>query len=217
MVGNDQIAHGCGRWARYLWEAPELWKTIGDEVLFTKRIDHPVQAGVCLGVWIQTLGELREKLRVHKLDVKATAWLADFPVRNNEIILQKNAVHTLDVDEDQHYIFSNQAAFDAFYNKHPDDPPAEILRDFIGPSIDTGFRLGGFASDRKLVMSVELAYVIAAEQVRASERRQIYNLGTFVLPDFMFKYEGRHSLKGVLGRVPYPIIWVDLAPRRPGF
>ncbi|WLI88536.1 hypothetical protein Q4S45_17660 [Massilia sp. R2A-15] len=121
MVGNDQIAHGCGRWARYLWEAPELWKTIGDEVLFTKRIDHPVQAGVCLGVWIQTLGELREKLRVHKLDVKATAWLADFPVRNNEIILQKNAVHALDVDEDQHYIFSNQAALDAFYNKHPDD------------------------------------------------------------------------------------------------
>ncbi len=66
-------------------------------------------------------------------------------------------------------------------------------------------------------MSVELAYVIAAEQVRASERRQIFNLGTFVLPDFMFKYEGRHSLKGVLGGVPYPIIWVDLAPEDPVF
>lgn len=196
-----------------IWGSPpELWKTIGDEVLFKKRIDHPGQAVLCMLAWIATLNDLRLTLRKHNLDVKATAWVADFPVRNNEIVLQRNVGKSVVDNDHEFFIKSNQDSLAAF---HKDATPKDLLRDFIGPSIDTGFRLGGFASARKLVLSVELAYILGSEQVRGDEDKDIYSRGIYVLPKFDFKYEGRHSLKGVLGGSPYPIIWLDLDPDNP--
>lgn len=195
-------------------DAPELWKTIGDEVLFTKRIDHPAQANICLHVWIATLNEIRYKLREFGLDVKSTAWLADFPLRNNEIVLYRKTGKVLE-DTDQIYIKNNQENLVKYYENQTSS--SDFLRDFIGPSIDTGFRLGAFSSVRKLALSVELAYVLGAEQVRADEDKKIYSNGVYVLPKFDFKYEGRHTLKGVLSGTPYPIIWLDLDPDNPVF
>ncbi len=64
--------------------------------------------------------------------------------------------------------------------------------DYIGPSIDVGFRLARFSSRRRLVVSVDLALLIGSR-----------NSG------FKIYYEGREPLKGVLGDRPYPIIWID--------
>lgn len=43
----------------FFGDPPELWKTIGDEVLFSKRIDHPWQAVVCMHAWVATIEGLR--------------------------------------------------------------------------------------------------------------------------------------------------------------
>lgn len=193
-------------------EPPELWKTIGDEVLFTKRIDHPGQALVCVHAWTKTLDELRTSLRKLRLDVKSTAWLADFPIRNNEIVLQRSTPEA-SKNDDQYYIADNQRLLDMYYDA--EQRSSEMLRDFIGPSIDTGFRLGGFASERKFVISVELAFVLGAEQVRSHQEQKLYSRDGYVLPEFSFKYEGRHCLKGVLGGNPYPIVWIDLDRNNP--
>jgi len=43
-------------------------------------------------------------------------------------------------------------------------PESDDIRDFLGPSIDLGFRLSEFASENRLVVSPSLAYLIAIEQ-----------------------------------------------------
>ncbi|TGN13490.1 hypothetical protein [Leptospira bandrabouensis] len=66
--------------------------------------------------------------------------------------------------------------------------------DFIGPSIDTGFRLTKFATETKFVISIELALILTAKVKNYLE----------------FFYEGKHILKGVLKDRPYPIIAINI-------
>jgi hypothetical protein len=190
-------------------DRPEIWKTIGDEVLFTKRVTHPGQAFLCLQAWVDTLDVLRKELLESKLDVKSTAWLAEFPLRNQEIVLFRTSAAALK-EADQDYARQNYENLRRYYDK-AEDAFQDVLVDYIGPSIDSGFRLGGFSSPRKLVISVELAFLLGNEQVRDKTERT-YAQGKYVLPDLTFKYDGRFSLKGVLNGDPYPIIWLDLDP-----
>jgi len=194
----------------FFGDPPELWKTIGDEVLFTKRVDHPWQAVVCMHAWVATLDELRQFLGENKLNVKSTAWLADFPLRNNEIVLRKLTTSSLE-DADDTYILNNQNGLRDYYDVNS----SGYIRDFIGPSIDTGFRITGFASIRKLAVSVELTYLLGCEQVRAQKQPKLYAQKNYVLPSFPLKYDGRQQLKGVLNGNGYPVFWIDLDPNNP--
>lgn len=194
----------------FFGDAPELWKTIGDEVLFTKRVDHPWQAVVCMHAWVATLDVLRAFLSEHKLNVKSTAWLADFPLRNHEIVLRKITTSSLD-EVDDTYILNNQNGLRDFYETNR----GGYIRDFIGPSIDTGFRVTGFASVRKLALSAELTFLLSCEQVRAQNDLKIYAQRSYVLPSFPLRYDGRQQLKGVLNGSGYPIFWIDLDPNNP--
>ncbi|WP_343730475.1 hypothetical protein [Duganella sp.] len=194
----------------FFGDPPELWKTIGDEVLFSKRIDHPWQAVVCMHAWVATIEGLRGFLTDNKLNVKSTAWLADFPLRNNEIVLRKVTTSTLQ-DADDTYILNNQNALRDYYETNS----SGYIRDFIGPSIDTGFRITQFASVRKLAISIELAYLLSCEQVRATKEPKLYARGNYVLPSFTLKYDGQQHLKGVLNGQAYPIFWIDLDPNNP--
>ncbi len=65
--------------------------------------------------------------------------------------------------------------------------------DFIGPSIDTGFRLSRLSSHRHFTLSVELAWVI----LNQDERLKLY-------------YSGRKDLKGIMERDGYPHLWMDV-------
>lgn len=66
--------------------------------------------------------------------------------------------------------------------------------DFIGPSIDCGFRLGKFASKNEIAISVEVAYLLN---------------GTSWLQSSLF-YLKSENLKGVLGTKKYPIFILKL-------
>lgn len=208
--GMKAQAEGQADGADFFGDPPELWKTIGDEVLFTKRVDHPWQAVVCLHAWAATLDELRKFLSQNKLNVKSTAWLADFPLRNNEIVLRKVTTSSLE-DADDTYILNNQNGLREYYDVGSNG----YIRDFIGPSIDTGFRITGFASIRKLALSVELTFLLSCEQMRAQNDPKLYAQGNYVLPSFTVKYEGRQQLKGVLNGSGYPVFWIDLDPNNP--
>jgi hypothetical protein len=183
--------------------APELWKTIGDEVLFTLEIEDAAQAKMCLHVWIATL----EKVRVFlskadaSLDVKSCAWLADFPIRNREVVLSNPE------DTQENFAWAN----DRLLQRYADKEPA-LVRDFIGPSIDTGFRLGASASPRQLMVSVELAHLLSGEE--CNRRRDLYDTGPYQIPELIFRYGGRASLKDVLNSAPYPHVWIDIGSER---
>lgn len=66
------------------------------------------------------------------------------------------------------------------------------IADYIGPSIDIGFRIAKFADDRKFVVSIEVARLLL-------ERTNGLN----------FYYDGMIPLKGAFGGKSYPIIWID--------
>lgn len=195
---------------RYFGPPPTVWKTIGDEVIFVKDITAPLQALTTIHAWMDTLEDVSSQLtQKYGLTVKSSAWLADFPIKNTQMILgTKNAIQ----DED-HYTYVNQLNVDAYESGGKKNTNGDVLRDFIGPSIDTGFRLGAFATVRKLPLSIDLAYLLSNEQVKIKNGHS--KNGPMRLSPFEFNYEGRKSLKGVLGGTPYPIIWIDRAPNNP--
>jgi hypothetical protein len=67
---------------------PILWKTIGDEILFRKIVEDHSQVKSTLECWIETIATIRKFLRKEnkKLDVKCTAWLAEFPLQNKLVV-----------------------------------------------------------------------------------------------------------------------------------
>lgn len=66
--------------------------------------------------------------------------------------------------------------------------------DFIGPSMDAGFRLTKLSTDSKMVVSVDLALLLLRGPSLAHH----------------LVFDGTVSLKGVLGGRPYPIIWLPV-------
>jgi hypothetical protein len=69
--------------------------------------------------------------------------------------------------------------------------------DYIGPYIDSGFRLSKFSSQMRMVISVDLAWFILSCKVDDDEREHL-----------TLRFDGSESMKGVLGGKPYPIIWI---------
>lgn len=77
--------------------------------------------------------------------------------------------------------------------------PGAAAPDYIGPSIDLGFRISKFASQRRLVLSADLALMLLNAAVKLGQEDQF---DVFLLR--------RESLKGVVGGKPYPIVWLDV-------
>ncbi len=72
--------------------------------------------------------------------------------------------------------------------------------DYIGPYIDTGFRLSKFASQMKMVISVDLAWLILICLNCKSTPEERGDLALW--------FDESESMKSVLGGKPYPIIWI---------
>lgn len=177
-------------------EAPAFWKSIGDEVLFTKAIADHRQLATTLACWMTAANRMREFLKGENssLDVKCTAWLAGFPFRNREAVVNRRPRANENQVED--YYVASGILINEFYK---DPEKSDLLIDYIGPSIDTGFRLTGFSSHRKMVVSIDLAYVLSMTSFDGEVAR--INL----------HYDGSHSLKGVMGSAPYPVFWINMS------
>lgn len=65
------------------------------------------------------------------------------------------------------------------------------VEDYIGPSIDVGFRLSKFATQRKFIVSVDLALMLVHDT-----------------SSLEFYFDGEEELKGALNGKRYPIIWI---------
>lgn len=70
--------------------------------------------------------------------------------------------------------------------------------DYIGPYIDTGFRLSKFSTRMRMVISVDLAWLILKARAQQED-----------LDDLPLRFDESESMKGVLGGRPYPIIWIE--------
>lgn len=178
--------------------APTVWKTVGDEVVFVKEITDHRQIVTTLQTWLAALPRIRQFLENENanLGVKSTSWIAGFPFRNREVVVD----HKIDVEnEEEDYYSANGRRLNEYYADEENGIRSSIIIDFVGPSIDTGFRLCQFCSERKLIVSIDIAYIISMTQFDGEvDRTDLY-------------FDGTANLKGVLGGHHYPIFWIDVS------
>lgn len=179
-------------------EEPTFWKSIGDEVLFTKVLGDHRQLVTTLSCWFSAVDRMRDFLKNENsaLDVKCTAWLAGFPYRNREVVIGRYP--NIDGRRVEDYYRESGNLLNSFYSSRDSNG---ISVDYIGPSIDTGFRLTGFSSSRKMVVSIDVAYLISMTSFDGEVRR------------IDLHYDGSHPLKGVMGGAPYPVFWINMSSK----
>lgn len=186
-------------------DPPELWKANGDELIFVKELDDRRELYVCLCAWISAVQNYRKNLQKGGLlDIKSTAWFAGFPITNSEVIFWRDLS-----DDDKEYQDDsrlNQIHLREIWHKKQKNKNNKLIRDFIGPTIDTGFRLTSFSTIRKMVISLDVAYLAATAMMPPDIRSK----PIFKWLDIV--YDGRFPLKGVMNGIPYPRFWIDMIP-----
>lgn len=73
--------------------------------------------------------------------------------------------------------------------------------DYIGPYIDIGFRLSKFSTQMKMVISVDLAWLILKFLLHKKSLQEERD-------DLTLWLDKSEQMKGVLSGKPYPIIWI---------
>ena len=138
-----------------------LWKTIGDEIVFSAELKSAEDAGRMIEAFRRGAASYRKDITTpaRGLDLKCAGWTAGFPLGNLEVPLRGEGG----------------------------------LVDYIGPGMDIGFRLVKEASPRRLMLSVELAYILSLPAFDDPEIR----VGRSV------------ELKGVGKGHRYPALWLD--------
>lgn len=117
---------------------PYKWKIIGDEIIFVAELSDKK----CLLTHIKAFISLLKSHnnRQDKLKLKATAWVAGFPVIN--------AIIGTDPASNEDNLFKKEIV-------------DHTNVDFIGPNIDLGFRISKFATKRKFIISIKLAKMLS--------------------------------------------------------
>ncbi|AUH33811.1 hypothetical protein [Paracoccus tegillarcae] len=163
---------------------PQLWKAVGDELVFCGRVTNKKSCAVALHAFVKTLYHYRKALKDQdvELNVKGAGWLAAFPEPNRTVQLRTG-----------HGGPELLPASEAL-ERSADEKPFEF--DFLGKAIDTGFRVADKAQPDRFVLSVQLARLLATDG-----------------PDLSFGYQVRMErpmvLKGVNKNEPYPLLFID--------
>lgn len=170
---------------------PRFWKTVGDEILFWKELTAEDQIWMTLRTWLDTIADVREWLTAMDtgLDIKSTAWVAGFPLRNRAVTNDLITSPQLDLKDGTFKLEKIRAEFgtaskavdqlksliilEGFYRSEGAETSGQStdsLVDFIGSGIDTGFRLAGYSSTRRMIVNVELAYLMAVSMAGLTGR-----------------------------------------------
>lgn len=177
----------------------DLWKAVGDELIFTCDVTSEPEICDAVDVWISTLRAYKannlQKEDRSGLGVKGGVFLGTFPGPDHEstIPLTPNTESSgLDV------VMLNKAAL-----AESKRDTEKYLFDFFGPSIDTGFRVVNKCNARYLTLSVEVAYAMVLMHLTPDGDNKSYSYPGLKLMESM-------ELKGVWGGRNYPVFAVDL-------
>lgn len=156
---------------------PRPWKRVGDEILFQAPLKR-------LEAVFYLCGGFRDAIRtfnsskLYRFRLKATGWLVTTPVRNH-------------VDGEPDF-------------EGPLGAPGAV--DFLGPSVDLGFRVTKSASYERFAVSADLACALleAGERIDDNSSLRLY------LTDFNILKGIRHpNAEGEMDDVNYPVVWID--------
>jgi hypothetical protein len=162
---------------QYCFPKAQVWKMVGDEVLFYMPISDESEIKTAPDLVYQVLQEsikyIYEKYPVSKgiLSVKATLWAAN--------------ISDIDAGVNDGNILIKERFFDNY------------VFDFLGPDIDIGFRISKYSLRGMLVVDAKLACLLTKLNTEL-DQNSISDLMRIV------SYE---PLKGVWDDRPYPIVW----------
>lgn len=180
-----------------------FWKNLGDEVIFmfpnpkiSELYKLPDASWNVLNQITKSLDTPTKDSAV-KVSVKATLWLAEI---DEKINLRKQRIKEEyeAITKDENAEIDNEPPFqERNINIAINDIEHNTI-DFLGPDIDTGFRLSHCASHNKLTLDARLTWIL----INLMENNQYHNY--FKNTAKIVAYE---PLKGVWNEKPYPIIW----------
>ena len=187
---STQIATSC----EALQDRLLLWKAVGDELIFSIRIQSELECSDAVEVWLRAMLAFEEAHLLDKtpMTLKGGAFLATVPSPDRRVAIPRTVESVdrsqLDAEAVNEQTLNVAVGEDAF--------TAKYAMDFVGPSIDTGFRVLKYASRRYFVLTVEVAHILFKHYSRMeNDDRHAYLVGT-------------HELKGVWGGKPYPVFAV---------
>ncbi len=169
---------------------PQIWKTIGDEILFVNRVHSITHLGAYVTAFSNSLHKFGESLGQFKgLNTKGNGWVAAFPSPNCSIGVSEggNSDPMSGLDE------LRSEAFESEVDKAPGN------YDFLGKGIDGGFRISRNSTVNSFTISPALAFLLTLAKGNP--------LATSFELDFRFHEP--QSFKGVVAGLPYPIISID--------
>lgn len=161
----------------------EPWKALGDELVFSKRLStgFEVYEGLCSAR--EAIIQGSASLRRHRESRASSGDIDQYPVH-----------------------LKGTAWLAGFPIKNMKVPTvrAGTVDDYIGPSIDLGFRLTKMSSPWRMAVSTPLAWMAAKVQHEQSASLKGQML--------KWSYLGRQTLKGIEGnRAGYPVFCIDVA------
>lgn len=202
----------------------KIWKTMGDELIYAIEVFRVEEIYVLVLAFIRTVrichslidnssapSNAADRIAIYRqkvgipsssigLSISGTAWCAGFPFTNKQIILEFDDPEDEALKQNVRPEWRNVMALKRFYEQ-PDHKRSQRFRsEFVGPSVDTGFRLCGLSNPRKMPISVELAYILERSTFFGQNRDEL-----------RLNYDGRTELKGVLEGAPYPFFWIDMS------
>lgn len=171
-----------------------LWKAVGDELIFSIRIKSEKECSDAVDVWLGAMWAFETDHLVDKtpMTLKGGAFLATVPSPDRRVAIPRTFGTADRSQRDAEAVNEqtlNEAADSSVF-------AADFAMDFVGPSIDTGFRVLKHAARRYFVLTVEVAHLLFEHYSNQKmDSRYAYLVGT-------------HELKGVWGGRPYPVFAV---------
>jgi len=199
------------RFARHFkTDLHDLWKGAGDELIFERILERLTDVPVVVLAFYLAYRALREAVRERsggQLDVKAAAWSAGFPLANMFLPINDQMA---------------DAGIDAMFAQDEKTYRREmILRaadgvlkgtdrwDFVGPGMDTGFRVASMAAAGEVVMSMDLTYLLACAMATHGAGKDGGAEAAQAFATIAPTIRPGKPLKGVWGNLAYPRIAID--------
>jgi hypothetical protein len=156
-------------------EVPDtgVWKVIGDEIVLMAHPRTPREAELLLVAFYRTAINYDKKIFERwPLRIKGCCWAAQVSNRNRAIEIPE--------------MFGGDAE--------------QVYMDYLGPDVDTGFRLAACSGRGQVIVSSNLVHLVS--ELNSDSGAQ-------------FHYVGRKVLKGVYSGRPYPLFLMTMADLMP--
>lgn len=173
----------------------ELWKAIGDELIFTTVVRSEHDVFLAIRTWLKAVDNFERKpVQGYQFVTKGGAFIATFPGPDSRSSIPRDPTKET---SDKDVLELNASALRRAKHKH-------YQFDFFGPSIDTGFRVLSVCTARFFTLSIEVVRALQLHwhfSQRAKPPEEPW-LGDLV-------YRGEQSFKGVFGARSYPLFALD--------